>query len=589
MDVSQILSLLSGIALFLFGMSLMGDGLKKASGDKLEPILYKLSSTLPKAVLLGTGVTAVIQSSCATAVMVVGFVNAKMMKLRQGIGIILGAILGTSITGWVICLGYIEGAGGLASLVSTSTLTSVVAIIGILLHTFSKDAMKKNIGGIMLGFSILMFGMSSMSKAVSGLGSQPWFVKGLTSLSNPLLGIVIGALFTALLQSASAAVGIVQALSVTGAMSFSVSLPLLMGISVGAAAPVLLAALGANPEGKRTALVYPIATGCGVLVSAVIFYAANLVLSFPFMTKVMNPFSMAFVNTILRLAMVALLIPLVSVIEKLVVSLVKQSEEELTGDKPFIVPLEERFLEYPALAVEQSRITIHDMASLAEVAIEKALSLFLKYSEDIFEEVVHLEEGIDAYEDTLGSYLVRLNTHELTPQENSEISVFLHTLSDCERISDHALNLAQNAREIHDKNLSFSGAAKKEVKILKDALFQVIQLTTEAFITGNLDLARQVEPLEQVIDELTETMKLNHILRLQRGECTIEQGFVFNDMLTNCERISDHCSNIAIAMIALHDETFDTHLHLAQIRQENSKTFLNHYYKFKEMYSLESE
>ena len=587
MSISQVLSLLSGIALFLFGMSLMGDGLKKASGDKLEPILYRLTGTLPKSVLLGTFVTAVIQSSSATAVMVVGFVNSKMMKLRQGIGIILGAILGTSITGWVICLSYIEGAGNLRELISTSTLTSLVAIAGILLRMLSKDPMKRNVGDIMLGFSILMFGMSSMSGSVSDLGKQPWFIRLMGSMSNPVLGILCGAVFTALLQSASAAVGIVQALSVTGAMDFAESLPLLMGISFGASAPVVLAALGAGTEGRRTAFVYPVATGLGTIVTAVIFYIANAVVHFPFMTRVMNPFSMAFVNTVLRCAMMLLLLPLVGFIEKTVIRIVPEVPEESVDAKPrFKVQMEDRFLQHPALAIEQSRNRIREMAEISRNAVGEALSLFGGYDRKVFDTVTELEDKVDVYEDALGTYLVKIIGLPITPKQQEDVSIYLNTLSDCERISDHALNLAENAKELEERAIHFSGEAAEEIEVISSAVREVVDITVRAFVDKDLKLAEQVEPLEQVIDELCDTMKLNHVSRLQRGECTIGQGYVFHDMLTNCERISDHCSNIAIAMMALHEKSFDTHMQLGEIKEKHGHDFQEAYYRFRERYFL---
>ncbi|MGX8699329.1 MAG: Na/Pi cotransporter family protein, partial [bacterium] len=439
MSPSQIISLLSGVALFLFGMSLMGDGLKKVSGSRLEPILYRLSGTTLKGVALGTGVTAVIQSSAATAVMTVGFVNSGMMKTRQAVGVILGAVLGTSITGWVICLSYIEGTGPLAELISTATLTGLVAITGILLRMFAKKTSSRHVGDILMGFAVLMSGMSMMSSSVSDLGHQEWFITVLTSLSNPLLGILVGAVFTALLQSASAAVGIVQALSVTGAMSLAEALPLLMGIAFGASAPVLFSAIGANVGGRRTALIYPVATGAGVMVTASIFYIANAIFHFPFLTLSMDPFRMAGVNTALRLAMVLLLLPFADLLEAAVTAVVP---EEPVKPNPAALRLEERFIAHPALALEGSRLTIHEMAELSEESINSAFSLLNGYTEEGFQKVKKLENDVDIYEDALGTYLIRLTGRELTAQQNEEATEFMHTLTDFERISDHALNLA---------------------------------------------------------------------------------------------------------------------------------------------------
>ena len=570
MDISQIITLCSGIALFLFGMTLMGDGLKRVAGNQLELVLYRLSSTTLRGVLLGTGVTAVIQSSCATSVMVVGFVNAGMMKLRQAIGVILGAILGTSITGWVISLSYIEGSSGILSLLSTATLTGIVAVVGVFLRVFSKKQEHKHIGDILMGFAVLMFGMSAMSGAVSGLGKQPWFTETLASLSNPLLGILVGALFTAILQSASASVGIVQALSVTGAMTFEAALPLLMGIAIGAAFPVLLSALGANPDGKRTAMVYLVAEVISVMVCAALFYLANAIFRFEFLSMVMNPFSLALVNTILRLAMVLLLLPMINVLEALVKMLVKDKkapEDELT------LRLEERFLAHPALAVEQSRLTILDMAERSREALSAALALTANYTKEGFEEVKRMEGDVDRYEDGLGSYLVKLTGHELTRRQNEDVSKYLHTLTDFERISDHALNIAESAAEIHEKKVDFSDKATRELSVLSAAVREIVRLTTEAFSKNDLELASRVEPLEELIDRLCDEAKRRHIERLQQGKCTIRQGFVFNDLLTSIERVGDHCSNIALAMLELEEDAFDTHAGQQRLKDADPQAF----------------
>ena len=570
MDISHVISLCSGIALFLFGMTLMGDGLKRVAGNRLELVLYRLSSTTLRGVLLGTGVTAVIQSSCATSIMVVGFVNAGMMKLLQAIGVILGAILGTSVTGWIISLSYIEGSSGILSLLSTATLTGLVAIVGIFLRVFSKKKERRHMGDILMGFTVLMFGMSVMSNAVSGLGEQPWFTDTLASLSHPLLGILVGAVFTAILQSASAAVGIVQALSVTGAMTFEAALPLLMGIAIGAALPVLLSALGANTDGKRTALIYLVASAISVFVCAALFYLANAFFRFPFLKTVMTPFSLALVNTILRLAMVLLLLPLTGLLARLVCALIQ--------DKPrpadqLTVRLEERFLAHPALAVEQSRLTIIDMAETARQALSAALALTANYSKEGLEEVERMESDCDRYEDALGSYLVKLTAQELTRRQNEDVSKYLHTLTDFERISDHALNMAQSAEEIHEKKIDFSDKATRELSVLSAAVREILRLTTEAFEKNDLTLAARVEPLEELIDQLCDECKRRHVERLQQGACTIRQGFVFNDLLSGIERVGDHCSNIAVAMMELEEDAFDTHAGLRRIKDAQSLSF----------------
>ena len=583
MSISEAFYLLTGIAMFLFGMGVMGDGLKKVSGSKLEPILYRLSGTTLRGVLLGTGVTAVIQSSCATAVMTVGFVNSGMMKVRQGIGVILGAILGTSITGWVICLSYIDGAGGVAELVSTVTLTGLVAVAGIALRMFGKKQGYRYIGDILMGFAVLMAGMSTMSSAVRGLGEAAWFIDALTKMSHPVVGILVGTLFTALLQSASAAVGIVQALSVTGAMSFEASLPLLMGVAFGASAPVLFSAIGANEEGKRASLVYPVATGFGVLVCACLFYMADSFVHFPFLTQIMNPFSLAAVNSVLRLVMVLLLLPFTDVIDAVVSALVPERQD---GETTPVICLEERFIAYPALAIEQSRLTINDMSQVSENAILAALSLFSDYRENGFEKVKELENDGDRYEDSLGTYLIRVTGQEMTVAQNKELSKYLHTLSDFERISDHARNLAESAKELHEKSLSFSPMARQELDVLFASVSQIVSMTMTAFCEDDLSLAARVEPLEEVVDELCDQMKLNHVDRLQQGVCTIRQGFVFNDIVTNCERVSDHCSNIAVAMIELSGDEFRTHHYIHTLQEKETPKFHEAYEEYARRFAI---
>ena len=583
MHISEVISLLSGVALFLFGMTLMGDGLKRVAGNQLELILYRLSNTPIKGVLLGTGVTAVIQSSCATSVMVVGFVNSGMMKFRQAISVILGAILGTSITGWVISLSYLDGSSGVLSLLSTATLTGVVAVIGIILRMFSKKVLHHHIGDILMGFAILMFGMSVMSGSVSGLGKQSWFTGLLTSMSNPILGILVGTVFTAILQSASAAVGIVQALSVTGAMTFETALPLLMGIAIGASFPVLLSALGANTDGKRTAMVYLVAEVISVMVCAAVFYLGNILFRFTFLNTVMDPFSVALVNTILRFAMVVILMPFSDVLEAVVKLIIREKKDP---SQNLFVRLEERFIAHPALAVEQSRLTINDMAICAKDALSDATSLLDQFSDAGFDLVKKKEDDADRYEDSIGSYLIKLTGQELTDRQNADVSKYLHTLTDFERISDHAMNIAESANEMHQKKVSFSQEANHELSVVCAAANAIVELTVNAFIENDLEKAAQVEPLEDLIDQLCNEVKLNHVERLQQGKCTIRQGFVLNDLLTSLERVGDHCSNVAVAMIELESNEFDTHEYIERLRNNQSPEFVKTYEAYKKQFAL---
>ena len=584
MGISDVISLLGGIALFLFGMSLMGDGLKKVAGSKLELVLYRLSSTPLKGVLLGTGVTAVIQSSSATSVMVVGFVNSGMMKVRQAISVIMGAILGTSITGWILCLSYIPGGSGLVQLLSTEVITGIVAVIGIILRMGSGRTSSRHVGDILLGFAVLMYGMSAMSGAVSPLRESEEFIRILTSFSNPLLGILVGVAFTSVLQSASAAVGILQALSITGAITFEIAFPIIMGIAIGAAVPVLLSALGANLNGKRTAFVYLLIDVLGVVIWATVFYGLNAALHFPFLTDTMTAVSIALMNTLFRLATLVVLFPLIGAMERLVVFLFPDTG--LVAEEQDMDRLEERFLQHPALSIEQSRLVTNSMAERAAGNLLDAMALRTDYSEKAFQNVEETESLIDRYEDKLGTYLMKITSRSLSATQSEEVSKFLHTISDFERISDHALNISQTAKEIHDKEVEFSAAALHELEVMESALREILEVAIEAFVSNDVQQAARVEPLEEIIDGLCDEMKSHHVVRLQSGVCTLGQGFVFNDLLTNYERVADHCSNIAVAMIELESDSFDTHQYLISLKDVRSHSFDQYYEEYRKKFAL---
>ena len=585
MGISNVIALLGGVALFLFGMSLMGDGLKKVAGNRLELVLYKLSGTPLRGMLLGAGVTAIIQSSSATSVMVVGFVNSGMMKLRQAIAVIMGAIVGTSITGWIICLSYLENSGGLASLLSTATISAIVAVVGIILRMFSHRQVRRHVGDILLGFSVLMFGMQAMSGAVAPLKESQVFIDFMTAFSNPLLGILAGAAFTAVLQSASAAVGILQALSVTGAIEFIEAWPIILGIGIGAAVPVLLSALGARTDGRRTAWAYLIIQGIGVILCAAAFYGADAVFDFAFKMRVMNPVSIAAVNTIFRVINAVVLLPFIALIEKLLCSLIHESSAEKEANADFD-RLDERFLRHPALAVEQSRMTINAMARKARENLIDAVLLIHNYSEAGAQKVERDEDLIDRYEDRIGTYLMKLNRSELSHEQNEKTSKYLHTLSDFERISDHAMNVAQAAQEIHEKKIAFSAAGEHEFSVLLSAINEILDLSISAFIEEDLNKAYRVEPLEEHIDVLCDELKLRHVERLQNGSCSLNVGFVYNDLLTNFERVADHCSNIAIAMIELSKDEFDTHDYIINLKELHAHNYDALYAAYAEKYKI---
>lgn len=585
MGISNVLSLLCGVALFLFGMSVMGDGLKRVAGNKLEVILWRLSSTPIKGALLGLGVTAAIQSSAATTIMVVGFVNSGMMKGIQAIPIILGANVGTSVTGWLLCLSLMGGGGGWVSLLSTATITAAVAIVGTLFRMTAKSTAKKHVGDILLGFAVLMFGMSAMSDAVLPLKESATFRELLLLFDNPLLGILVGAAFTAVLQSASAAVGILQALSMTGAITAEAAIPIIMGIAIGASVPVLLGAVGAGPSGRRTALTYLFINVLGTLICLIPFFLGNLLLPKSFRSQVVGPVELALINSVFRILATVVLLPFVNGLRRLAHRLVKDRPEDLI-QQAMIDRLEDRFIAHPALAIEQSKIVLSKMADTARENLARALKLLSNWSDGEFAAVERLEEQVDTYEDKLGTYLVRVNRQELTREQNKEISKFLHCISDIERISDHAMNVGETAKEIAEKKVRFSPEAKRELNALIAAVEEIVGLSMGAFEKENVKEAYRVEPLEEMIDMLSDELKLHHVNRVQAGQCTLDQGFVFNDLITNLERVADHCSNIAVAMIELEAGAFDTHEYLNSLRDVHTDSFDRYFEHYKNKYDL---
>ena len=577
MGVGSVLALLGGVALFLFGMGLMGDNLKLVAGQRLELILYRLTSTRLKGVLLGTGVTALIQSSSATSAMVVGFVNSGLMKLAQATGIILGANVGTSITGWILCLSYIGGDSEALSLLSSQTLSAVVALVGILLRMTAKEAQRRHAGDILLGFAVLMYGMQAMSASVAPLKESPGFLRLMTMFEHPLLGILIGAAVTAVLQSNSASVGILQALSVTGAVPFSIAFPMIMGMGIGAAVPVLLSAVGANRDGRRTALIYLFTGLFGTLIFSALFYSLNAVRPLSILSRTVGPVEIALINSLFRIGSILILFPFLSRLEELTGRLVPARPQEEKADRYTvgIERLEERFLSHPGLALEQSRDVIYDMARLVQADLEAGIRLMDSYSSGGFQKVADMEEAADKYEDRLGTYLMKISSRELNRQQTEDLSKYLHSISDFERISDHALNLAEAAREVYEKKASFSDAAKKELSVLRAAVEEIVAMAVSAFVNNDHALARKVEPLEDVVDGLCDEMKMRHVRRLQEGTCTLHQGFIFNDLITNYERVADHCSNIAVAIIELEEDNLDSHEYINNLRNANSPTFQN--------------
>ncbi len=583
MTILDFVMLLGGVAMFLFGMSLMGDGLKKVAGNKLELILYRLSGTPLKGILLGTGVTAVIQSSSATSVMVVGFVNSSMMKLRQAIAIIMGAVIGTSITGWIICLSSVSGGSAALELLSTDSLAALTAVAAVIMKTLVKKRSTQHVADILMGFSILMFGMKTMSGAVSVLRGDPGFIAFLTNFSNPFLGILIGVVFTAILQSASAAVGILQALSSTGLITMDVALPIILGIAIGASVPVLLSGMGSSREGKRTAVSYLVIEILRVILFAAIFYGLYAILHFAIMQRVMDMFSIALLNTIFRVSTVLVLAWFIPLIEKLVIRLIpgNTADEEKTRDMD---RLEERFLAYPTLAVEQTRLTINKMSELTRQSMDLAIGLLNEFSEKTYAEVESLEGIVDRYEDKIGSYLMKLTAREMTDTQNKAVSQYLRAITDLERISDHALNIAERARELEEKGIAFSDKGSKEMHNLTEAITEILNVTFESFLNDDVEEAYRVEPLEQVIDRVCRRMKEKHTLRLQKGKCTIMQGYIFNDLIADFERVSDHCSNIAIVIVELMSNALDVHELTESIREQHPHQYEEFYDEYLRKY-----
>lgn len=587
MGISTILSLLCGVALFLFGMSLMGDSLKKVAGNKMENILYKLTNTPVKGILLGAVVTAIIQSSGATTVMIVGFVNSGMMKVAQAIGIIMGANIGTSITGWILCLSYIDGSGGLASILSTATISSVIAVVGIIIKMASKKNANRSIADIMLGFAILMTGMQMMSGSVAPLKENEFFVNTITMFSNPVMGIVAGILLTVVLQSASASVGVIQALSATGNISFAVALPVTMGIGIGASCPVLLSAIGTNKNGKRTALVYLLNDTFGMLICATVFYTAHAIRNFGFMDMVMSPVSVALLNSGFRIATMFALLPFMKLLEKLVFWLIRDTEEDAENEADFSL-LEERFLSYPVLAITQTQTVMNDVAKRSRKAVYRALRLLDEFSDATFNKVKITEALVDKYEDKLGTYLMKLTVRKLTPAEKQKVSKLLYTLSDFESLSDYAVNIGYIAEDLNEKKARFSDHAEAQLRVLKDATREIVDMVVDGFIDNDFSKIKRVEPLNELIGIMSDDMKEHHIDRVRDGQCMLEDGHAFNDILAYVERISSHCSNIAVAMNKLELDAFNNKEYLKGIREVRNAEYLRLFREYELKYNIEA-
>ncbi|MCM1258839.1 MAG: Na/Pi cotransporter family protein [Roseburia sp.] len=590
MDIFGILTLVGGLALFLYGMSVMGGGLEKLSGGKLEIILERLTSNPIKAVLLGAGVTAVIQSSSATTVMVVGFVNSGIMKLYQAIGIIMGANVGTTITSWVLSLTGIQGESFIIKLLKPSSFSPVLALIGIILYMAGKNDRKKDVGEILLGFAVLMFGMESMSNAVKPLADVPEFTNILTVFKNPILGMVVGALLTAIIQSSSASVGILQALSVTGAFTYGSVIPIIMGQNIGTCVTAMLSALGGNKSAKRTAFVHLYFNLIGAVIFMVVYFGLNAVIHFGFTDETVGAAQIALIHSIFNIFTTLFLLPFIKVLEKLAYLTipVSEDEKETTEDKEFLV-LDNRFLKTPGFAIEQCRILANNMAVLSKRCFLKAMHTIEKYTDEEAKEVIALENRIDLYEDKISVYLTKLSSYNLGYQDSQNVSTLLHCITDFERISDHAVNVVELVQEMVKKDLHFSKKALEEMRVYGGALEDILTLSVDAFIHTDEKKALTVEPLEEVIDKLNKSVKKRHIKRLRKGKCTIELGLILSDIATNYERVSDHCSNIAVCLIQIQDTELEAHSYVSHLKDGEDDIFERQVEALTEKYSLSKE
>ena len=575
MDLFSILTLIGGLALFLYGMNAMGDGLAKVSGGKLEKILENLTSNPIKAVLLGAGVTAVIQSSSATTVMVVGFVNSGIMKLSQAVGVIMGANIGTTITSWILSLTGIQSDNFIIQMFKPTSFSPVLAIIGVIFILFINDSKKKDIGSIFIGFAILMYGMDMMSSAVKPLAEVPEFTNLLLKFSNPLLGVIAGALLTAVIQSSSASVGILQALCLTGAVPFSAAIPIIMGQNIGTCITAILSAIGAKKNAKRAAAVHLYFNLIGTVIFMTVFYLINAVVGFSFFHQAATPAGIAVIHSVFNVTATIILLPFAKGLEKLAYLTIRDKKEDVVvsaEDREFMI-LEPRFLEKPAFAVEQSRNAARKMAEESHNALFTALSLVDKYSEEGVERVENMESKVDRYEDELGTYLVKLSHKDISEADSHSLSIMLHCIGDFERISDHAVNIMESAQELYEKGLKFSENAKKDLEVLGQAVEDIVNTAYEVFDKQDMKLAEKIEPLEEVIDELSKEVKRRHVQRLRNGECTIEMGFILSDITTCLERVADHCSNIGVCVTQVNEDLYDTHSHLNIVKSHPDETF----------------
>ena len=575
MDFFSILTLLGGLAMFLYGMQVMGDGLEKLSGGKLEKTLENLSSNRIKAVLVGAAVTAVIQSSSATTVMVVGFVNSGIMHLSQAVGFIMGANIGTTITAWILSLAGIESSNFFVRLLNPSSFSPILALIGVIFIVFLHDEKKKDIGNIMVGFAVLMFGMNTMSGAVKPLAQVPEFTNILLKFSNPVLGVLAGALLTAIIQSSSASVGILQALCVTGAVQYGTALPIIMGQNIGTCITAMLSSIGATKNAKRAAVVHLYFNIVGTIAFMGVFYLLNTFLHFSFINEVAGPAGIAVIHSAFNIIATVVLLPFGDVLVKMACATVRDTKEEKAisaEDQEFMI-LESRFLSNPGIAIEQSKTAAKKMAEQSRNALKLSFGLLDQFDEENAFRVEKIESKVDRYEDELGTYLIKLNQKDLSLEDSHSLSIMLHCIGDFERISDHAFSIMKSAKEMSEKNAVFSQQAVKELHVMEKAVSDIVDKAYAVFANQDMQLAEEIEPLEEVVDELSRELKRRHVNRLRAGECTIEMGFILSDVTTCLERIADHCSNIAVCVTQVREDLYDTHSHLDTVKNAPGEHF----------------
>lgn len=587
MYILKLISLLGGLALFLFGMDVMGKALERQAGGKLQTILAKMSSNVFKGFFLGMAVTAVIQSSSATTVMVVGFVNSGIMALKQAVGVIMGANVGTTVTAWILSLTALEGESLVVQLFKPTTLAPLLGVIGIVLYMFTKSEKKQGVGTILLGFTTLMTGMVLMSDSMAFLENEKWFADLMVSFTNPILAIIVGAVLTAVIQSSSASVGILQSLCSTGLVTGGVALPIILGQNIGTCVTALISTIGANRNARRAAMVHLYFNLMGVIIFAAIFYGIGAFVPWGFLTETMGEVNIAIIHTTFNVVTTIIMLPLHGVLEKLaILSVPEDKEPESTA------LLDQRLIATPAVAIQRAQEIASDMAKTASQALDGAIGLLDKFDPKGLENIKALENKTDEYEDALGTYLVQLTGTKLSVHDNRELNILLYTISDVERIADHAVSIGKAGEEIYQKDIAFSNAAKKELKVLSKAVQAVVKSTVTAYCGGDLENARRVEPQEQVVDSLVKEIKGRHVRRLRNGQCKVEYGFVLEDLLTSFERVADHCSNIAVEMLQVSEGKLEAHEYLTALKAgelTESAKFDERFEKYRKQYTFPDE